>query len=62
MTKEERTKLSDLKEDVADILSLDNEYLTQKMRDEPEEIIATLRAAFYMLHTILDQALKADDE
>ena len=59
MNNNEREQLIDLKDDIQTILELDNNYLTKKMREDPEDIIVTLRAGFLLLYSILDESINS---
>ena len=50
--------LRDLRDDVERILNLDTAFLTDKMRNDPDEILTTMRAGFLVLYAILNEALK----
>lgn len=58
MHTEELNQLKQLKAEIDEILSLDINYLREKMKTDPEEILVIMRAGFIMLDSILEQSLK----
>lgn len=61
MNPEELNQLKQLKAEIDEILSLDINYLREKMKTDPEEILVVMRGGFIVLDNILEQALKEVD-
>ena len=60
MNYDEIEQLRELRDDVERILNLDTNFLLQKMKEDPDEILATMRAGFLVLDSILNQVLNKD--
>ena len=62
MEEKDLAQLKDLKDDIEEILSLDVNYLREKMKEDPDEILVTMRAGFLVLYSILESAVNSVDQ
>ena len=57
----ELDEILEIKENVADILELEDDYLKQKMLENPDELLQTMKAGFLILYKILDEVTKDNE-